>query len=130
MVKTCNEKIFLLLLLSTFAVNVCKADDNMSDELNDEYDDDAKPEEEPEVTADYCDPDLCAKGKKHIGCKNNGDFDHNCPKNKTLLPLSEDNIELIVDLHNKYRNKIASGSDPRFKPASRMSTMVRARSLS
>jgi hypothetical protein len=130
------EKIFLLMALTALAISVCLAksdddetnDDEQSDELSDEMNEEFGETEEGDNT-DYCSPDLCAKGKRHIACKNNGDFDANCPKNRTLIPLSEDNIELIVDLHNKYRNKIASGSDPRYQPAARMSTMVRWNNL-
>lgn len=77
-----------------------------------------------EFGSDYCAEDLCVKGKKHIGCGNSGDFHFNCPKNRTLIELNEDNIEQILDTHNKYRNRVASGNEPRFESAARMTTMV------
>lgn len=124
--KISCEKIFLLLAVTALVcgVSVAEQDDEQSDELSDEMNEEFNDTDAGEGT-DYCSPEICAKGKRHIACGNNGDFDSNCPKNRTLIPLSEDNIELIVDLHNKYRNKIASGSDPRYQPAARMSTMVR-----
>lgn len=82
----------------------------------------AEPTENP---FDYCDPVLCSKGKKHIACKHTGAFDLNCPANKTLIELTEDNKEYILDVHNKYRNSIALGAVDGYEPATRMTTMVR-----
>lgn len=79
----------------------------------------------PDNPFDYCDPVLCAKGKKHIGCKHTGAFDINCPANKTLIELTEDNKEYILDIHNKFRNTIALGAVDGYEPAARMTTMVR-----
>lgn len=79
----------------------------------------------PDNPFDYCDPVLCAKGKKHIGCKHTGAFDINCPANKTLIELTDENKEYILDIHNKFRNTIALGAVDRYEPAARMTTMVR-----
>lgn len=117
------NKFYVVLLLLVLACATSQAND--ADDEDTEMKDDYADNDDGGEPTDYCDPDLCSKGKRHIGCNNNGAFDSNCPKNRTLIPLSEDNIELIVDLHNKYRNKIASGSDPRYQPAARMSTVVR-----
>lgn len=92
----------------------------------------AQEDEVPEISEraenpfDYCDPVLCAKGKKHIACKHTGAFDLNCPANKTLIELTDDNKEYILDVHNKFRNTIALGAVDGYEPATRMTTMVRS----
>lgn len=71
----------------------------------------------------YCLTSLCS-GLKHIACKNSGDFDPSCPSDRKFLDLYEEHKQLILDEHNKLRNKIASGQEIGFKTASMMSTMV------
>lgn len=75
---------------------------------------------------DYCDPNLCSNGLKHIACNNSGNFAPTCPADKTLVNFSNYEIQQILDIHNTMRNKIASGgeSSKGFKPASKMSLMV------
>jgi hypothetical protein len=77
------------------------------------------------VTANkYCDPKLCSNNQQHIACGNSGAFYPTCPANKELVEMSEANIQLILNNHNLYRNKIASGDETGFLPAARMATMV------
>ncbi|XP_070492977.1 venom allergen-1-like [Chironomus tepperi] len=72
---------------------------------------------------DYCSTSLCS-GWKHIACENSGDFDPFCPPDRKILDLYDEHKQLIVDEHNKLRNKIASGQEIGFNSASMMSTMV------
>lgn len=72
----------------------------------------------------YCDSNLCPSGLKHIACGNSGSFDSKCPKDRKLIDFSESAIKLVLDHHNKYRNKIANGDQIGFFPATRMATMV------
>ena len=77
------------------------------------------------LETDYCKPTLCGESTKHIGCDHSGDFDPNCPADKSLLTLSKKDISQIVDAHNRMRNYVASGKQKGLKPASKMLTMVR-----
>jgi hypothetical protein len=74
----------------------------------------------------YCLTSLCS-GLKHIACGNSGDFDSACPSDRKFLDLYEEHRQLILDEHNKLRNKIASGQEIGFSPASMMTTMVNLR---
>lgn len=74
--------------------------------------------------SDYCDPNLCPKGSKHIACKNYGNFVATCPADRKMVSLTVNDIKVIVAQHNKLRNRIASGAEVGFKSASRMATMV------
>lgn len=76
----------------------------------------------------YCLTPLCS-GLKHIACDNSGDFDPSCPSDRKFLDLYEEHRQLILDEHNKLRNKIASGQEIGFKTASMMSTMVSFKNL-
>lgn len=73
----------------------------------------------------YCDPSLCPKGVHHVACGNSGEFNSTCPPDRTLVPLSNANIQVIVQNHNSLRNKIANGEQAGFQPAIRMATMVK-----
>lgn len=85
------------------------------------------------VTAefDYCDQRLCpqqrSKEQKHIACENSGEFSESCPTDRKLVNLTDSDKDLILRMHNIYRNKIASGSERGFSPAVRMATMVSSR---
>ena len=72
----------------------------------------------------YCDPKLCPAGVKHIACGNSGNFSPSCPSDKRIAAISGAYQELIVDVHNTLRNKIANGDQSGFPSASRMATMV------
>jgi len=61
-------------------------------------------------TQDYCDPDLCPRGKTHIGCRNTGKWGSTCGSNPELKNLSNDDKQFILDMHNADREKIAGGS--------------------
>jgi hypothetical protein len=76
------------------------------------------------VAADYCDSNLCCNNAKHIACGHTQEFDVGCPKDKRIEKLAQEHIDLILNTHNKLRNKIASGKLSGFKAASRMATMV------
>lgn len=45
----------------------------------------------------------------------------NCPRDATFQPLTYQDEILLLDLHNEYRNIVASGGLPPFQRASRMS---------
>lgn len=72
----------------------------------------------------YCDPKLCPAGVKHIACEHSGSFSPSCPSDKRIAAISEANQELIVDVHNTLRNRIANGDQSGFPSARRMATMV------
>ena len=71
----------------------------------------------------YCLTSLCS-GLKHIACENSGDFSPSCPSDRKILDLFEEHKQLILDEHNKLRNKIASGQEIGFNKAAMMTTMV------
>ncbi|XP_055390108.1 antigen 5 like allergen Cul n 1-like [Condylostylus longicornis] len=75
----------------------------------------------------YCKPDLCKIWNgtdynylKHIGCNNDGEFGSDCPTDATMVDMNQRRINLILDLHNIARNKIAMGEVPGFEPAENM----------
>jgi hypothetical protein len=68
--------------------------------------------------------DYCSLCKNHIACNNNELFWSNCSSNAQIIPLTEKNIEAILDGHNKLRNKIAGGEEKGFNSASKMMTLV------
>lgn len=84
-------------------------------------------------TPDYCDKELCKRKvsegrytiKKHIGCRNNGDFSFACPRERSLVPMTRDIIDLILREHNEYRRKVATGKLSGYAKASQMIEMVR-----
>lgn len=71
-------------------------------------------------TTNYC--SLCAN---HIACNNTGNFAAACPTDATLVPLSTDIKNSILNSHNSYRNKIASGGQVGFSTAAKMNKLVR-----
>lgn len=72
---------------------------------------------------DYCSKDLCGN-KKHIACGNSGNFYPACPADREMVEMGDKEIQQILKVHNKLRNKIANGDQNGFSPASRMATMV------
>ncbi|XP_037932232.1 antigen 5 like allergen Cul n 1-like [Teleopsis dalmanni] len=70
----------------------------------------------------YCAKNLCDVGKKHIACKNNGNFSRNCSTNARLINMNHYK-HLILKAHNVRRNNLARGLVPGYRPASRMATM-------
>lgn len=85
-------------------------------------------------TDDYCDKNLCKKytagggsyQTKHIACKNNGDFSTACPKERSLVPMTKELISVILQLHNEYRRKVATGKVEGYSKANQMIEMVRS----
>lgn len=66
---------------------------------------------------------------KHIGCGNNGDFAATCPSTREVIPMTDDRISIVLNIHNSLRSKIALGqlagglNGASFPPAARMATM-------
>ncbi|KAH8416796.1 hypothetical protein KR222_004941 [Zaprionus bogoriensis] len=76
---------------------------------------------------DYCAPSLCEiyNGShllqmNNIACGNNGSFGHSCGPNPKLLYMSDRRRQLLLDMHNLVRDKLASGKVPGYKPATQM----------
>lgn len=84
-------------------------------------------------TPDYCDKELCKRKTagggsytaKHIGCRNNGDFSWTCPRDRSIVPMTRDLVDLILQLHNEYRSKVATGKIGGYLKANQMIEMVR-----
>ncbi|XP_023031428.1 antigen 5 like allergen Cul n 1 [Drosophila willistoni] len=82
-------------------------------------------------TSDYCLDSLCALYNgthtvqvPHIACHNNGSFDAvRCGPQPKLLDMSDRRKQLLLDMHNLARSKIASGDLPGYKSASHMPLM-------
>ncbi|XP_031622380.1 antigen 5 like allergen Cul n 1-like [Contarinia nasturtii] len=74
---------------------------------------------------EWCDPKLCAPGKKHIGC-----FDGGYPRWESIcerpeeIKITPELQNIILHEHNKLRNQQALGLTPYFSPATRMATMT------
>lgn len=84
-----------------------------------------------ENTSPYCDPELCkeynANGNSfrqatHIACGNNGSFSRICG-NPELMPMTDRRKNLILDLHNIVRNRVAKGLVKGYKPAESMNML-------
>lgn len=80
-----------------------------------------------EATTDYCAPSLCeifngthVLQMKNTACGNNGRFGASCGPNPKLLYMSDRRRQLLLDMHNLVRNKVASGEVPGYKSASQM----------
>lgn len=73
----------------------------------------------------YCSSNLCPRGVSHIGCGHSGNFSSSCPADRSMVALSNNEIQQILDIHNTLRNKIGSGSENRFRSATKMSLLVR-----
>uniref|UniRef100_A0A1B0AT12 SCP domain-containing protein n=2 Tax=Nemorhina TaxID=44051 RepID=A0A1B0AT12_9MUSC len=56
----------------------------------------------------------------HIACQNHGNFDTGCGRKPHLLYMSERRRNLILDLHNLARSRIATGQVTGYKSASHM----------
>lgn len=74
---------------------------------------------------DYCDKNLCKKGKKHIACKHKLRFDSRCPKDVQLVEMTPKIQDIILHHHNIVRDLVAGGKHPRgYDRAARMCTVV------
>lgn len=72
----------------------------------------------------YCAKDLCPSQQKHIACGHSGNFDSSCPADRVLVNLTQTDIDQILDLHNSYRNLVASGEQTGLSAATKMKSMV------
>lgn len=70
-----------------------------------------------EVQTKYC------NGKEHVACEPNAFITNDFCSNVTFIPLDDTLKDLIVSLHNQYRNEIAAGKIPDFPSAKRMGEM-------
>lgn len=75
----------------------------------------------------YCDPELCKfwngtdyNYEEHIACGNNGSLSEDCPEGATMVNMSQRRINLLLDLHNAARNRIALGKIEDYLPAESM----------
>uniref|UniRef100_A0A1A9X011 Venom allergen-1 n=1 Tax=Glossina brevipalpis TaxID=37001 RepID=A0A1A9X011_9MUSC len=80
------------------------------------------PSEDP-----YCQPSLCelfngshTQQLPHIACQNHGNFGTACGTKPHLLYMNERRRNLILDLHNLARSRIATGQVTGYKSASHM----------
>lgn len=72
----------------------------------------------------YCNQEYCSStGFRHITCGSSGDLSPSCSWDSNVIDLTRADQQKIVDLHNKYRNKIANGEEG-FNSAVRMTAMV------
>lgn len=83
-------------------------------------------------TVDYCDKELCKIYEtgggyhyvEHIACNNNGDFTSQCPKDRNIVPMTQELINLLLQTHNQFRSDVAMGKIGGYKPADQMIEMV------
>lgn len=79
---------------------------------------------EEDEEENFCDPNLCDDGISHIACDHYLEFSKECGDEPELIELKEKDIKLILDLHNHYRNLVASGMLSGYAPAVRMPIIV------
>lgn len=92
--------------------------------------------------------DVCCESREHIQCgKVDGvsdlfsyspifcalkwiffwlhqEFDTQCSSNATIIEMTKDIQDLILEFHHQKRNEIALGNVPPYEPAKRMATIV------
>ncbi|EDS25644.1 salivary protein [Culex quinquefasciatus] len=74
-------------------------------------------------TPDYCVKGLCPKDTyHHVGCNTTRAFNSTCVKPK-MVPMSTKRKNLLMMMHNRLRNHLASGKLDRYQKASNMSLM-------
>ncbi|KAH8361591.1 hypothetical protein KR084_009228 [Drosophila pseudotakahashii] len=71
---------------------------------------------------DYCQSGLCSILKKHIACRNKGEFSKQCPADAQMVNLSGLH-DLILDEHNALRNVLAAGKVTNLPQPDRMATL-------
>uniref|UniRef100_A0A1I8PQ91 SCP domain-containing protein n=1 Tax=Stomoxys calcitrans TaxID=35570 RepID=A0A1I8PQ91_STOCA len=60
---------------------------------------------------DYCnDNDTKCCGYRHIACQNNKQFGPQCKRSATIIPMTQNLINLILHGHNEARNLMANGT--------------------
>lgn len=78
-------------------------------------------------STDYCDPKVCTipgnPTLPNIGCGATNKLGPKCPSDAKYIKFTDEHKKIILDEHNKLRNKIAGGGQSGFNTASRMSTM-------
>ncbi|XP_014100984.2 venom allergen-1 [Bactrocera oleae] len=72
------------------------------------------------LATNYCDPKLC-RSTPHIACGHDGAFATRCI-DAEVVRLTKRQRDLIVQAHNKVRNRVAGGTSA-LQPACRMATM-------
>jgi hypothetical protein len=72
---------------------------------------------------EYCDKSLCPKGN-HIACGHIGAFSPSCPPDRRMVALRSADRNLILDVHNSQRNRIAGGGEFGFESAANMNEIV------
>ncbi|CAG9802164.1 unnamed protein product [Chironomus riparius] len=79
------------------------------------------------LATDYCDPKICTNKPNptfpHIGCGASGKLASTCPSDGEYIELTDEHKKIILEEHNKLRNKIANGEESGFEPAKKMVTM-------
>ncbi|XP_017008406.2 antigen 5 like allergen Cul n 1 [Drosophila takahashii] len=78
---------------------------------------------QPAISTDYCDKDLCQPEITHIGCHNYGDFDETCGNGAIMLKFPMHLRAHLLAVLNDFRNTLALGQYPGFRPAARMATL-------
>ncbi|CAG9810783.1 unnamed protein product [Chironomus riparius] len=72
----------------------------------------------------YCSHNLCSLTEyKHITCTATGDLSPSCSSNAQIIDLTGADKKKILDLHNRYRNRIANGDESGFSSAAKMATL-------
>ncbi|XP_062553203.1 antigen 5 like allergen Cul n 1-like isoform X2 [Armigeres subalbatus] len=79
-------------------------------------------------STNYCDRRLCPSGSPHIACNGLTTLSRTCGAGSFEIAMDSANRQLIVDLHNKLRSRVASGrqtnsAGQRFQQAARMATL-------
>ncbi|XP_017054230.1 antigen 5 like allergen Cul n 1-like [Drosophila ficusphila] len=74
-------------------------------------------------STDYCNKDLCHSQITHIGCHNYGDFDESCGDGAVIMKFPMILRSQLLATLNDFRNILALGQFPSFRPAARMATL-------
>ncbi|KAJ6648389.1 Antigen 5 like allergen Cul n 1 [Pseudolycoriella hygida] len=76
------------------------------------------------LAIDYCQAGLCKANAKHVGCGKTDNFGPNCPKERSLLPMTAELKAYLLKKHNAARSDLANGKIPGYKSANRMIEMA------
>lgn len=71
-----------------------------------------------------CHSSYCSLCSNHVACGSSGVWNANCPADAELINLAGVR-DVIVAVHNDFRNQVASGSQPGFKSAAKMQKLVK-----
>ncbi|KAH8271863.1 hypothetical protein KR044_008411 [Drosophila immigrans] len=79
------------------------------------------------ASGDYCEPSLCefyngshVLQETNTACGNNGSFGEDCGASPKLLYMTTRRRQLLLDMHNLVRDKVAEGGVEGYAPASQM----------